>query len=147
MTPEQQSLIQDTWAQVVPIADQAAGLFYDRLFEIDPKVRELFASADMATQGSRLISALNFVLTSINQIETTIPTLQALGRRHAGYGVVEKDYQTVGEAFLWTLATALKEQWTLETESAWAKAYGAVSDVMIAAAKDQTAPQNPPRAA
>ena len=39
MIPKQKKLIQDTWAQVVPIAGQAAAIFYQRLFEIDPSAR------------------------------------------------------------------------------------------------------------
>jgi uncharacterized protein YjiS (DUF1127 family) len=42
MTPEQERLIKETWSKVVPIADKAAELFYNRLFEIDPSTRALF---------------------------------------------------------------------------------------------------------
>jgi hypothetical protein len=44
MTPDQTRIVQDTWKKVVPIADTAADLFYDRLFEIDPTSRPLFKS-------------------------------------------------------------------------------------------------------
>jgi hypothetical protein len=47
MTPEQVTLVQQSFAQVAPIADQAAAMFYDRLFEIAPAVKPLFPS-DMA---------------------------------------------------------------------------------------------------
>lgn len=36
VTSEQKLLVQTTFAQVLPIADTAANLFYTRLFEIDP---------------------------------------------------------------------------------------------------------------
>ena len=36
MTPEQITLVQTSWAKVAPIADQAADIFYDRLFERPP---------------------------------------------------------------------------------------------------------------
>jgi len=32
-------LVQTTWEQVLPIADDAAQLFYNRLFELDPSRR------------------------------------------------------------------------------------------------------------
>lgn len=47
MTPEHKQLVQDTWEQVAPIADTAAESFYGRLFELDPTLRQLFASTDM----------------------------------------------------------------------------------------------------
>lgn len=42
MTPENQALVRDSFAKVVPIAPRAAALFYDRLFELDPSLRPLF---------------------------------------------------------------------------------------------------------
>ena len=38
MTPRQQNLIKEFFGMVAPIADQAAIIFYDRLFELDPSL-------------------------------------------------------------------------------------------------------------
>jgi len=38
----QKALVQTSFAQVRPIADAAAALFYRRLFELDPTLRPLF---------------------------------------------------------------------------------------------------------
>ena len=37
MTPDQVKLVQESFAKVAPISDQAAVMFYDRLFEIAPR--------------------------------------------------------------------------------------------------------------
>ena len=42
MTPSQITLVQESFAKVAPISDQAAVLFYDRLFEVAPPVRAMF---------------------------------------------------------------------------------------------------------
>jgi len=42
MTPHQIALVRESFATVVPISEQAVGLFYDRLFAIDPSTRPLF---------------------------------------------------------------------------------------------------------
>jgi hypothetical protein len=39
MTPEQVTAVQTSFAKVAPIADQAAALFYGRLFETAPETR------------------------------------------------------------------------------------------------------------
>jgi hypothetical protein len=39
MTPAQQILVQTSFAKVVPIADVAATLFYEDLFQRDPRLR------------------------------------------------------------------------------------------------------------
>ena len=42
MTPDQVTLVQSSFAKVAPISEQAAVLFYDRLFEIAPQVKRCF---------------------------------------------------------------------------------------------------------
>jgi hypothetical protein len=55
MTPAQKSLVQSTWNQVVPLADAAAIIFYDRLFEIDPSTKPLLRQSDMPHQRKKLL--------------------------------------------------------------------------------------------
>ena len=49
-TPEDKTLVQSTFAKLAPIADQAASLFYGRLFEMDPSLSPLFTT-DLGEQG------------------------------------------------------------------------------------------------
>src|SRR5262249_31290847 len=55
------------------------------------------------------------------------------GRRHAGYGVKERDYETVGEALLWTLEQGLGPGFTPEIREAWTGFYQLVADTMLGA--------------
>ncbi len=137
MTPDQKTLVQSTWHQVVPIADTASAQFYDRLFEIDPTLRTLFADVDLESQRRKLIATLTRVVVALDEIEELVPEIEALGRRHAGYGVTDAHYQTVGEALLWTLETGLGDAWTRDVETAWTAAYGFVADVMRGAAAEE----------
>jgi len=50
ITDAQIDIIRSSFNKVLPIADQAAVLFYDRLFETTPEVKPLFHAADMAQQ-------------------------------------------------------------------------------------------------
>ena len=130
MTPQQKSIVQGTWRQVEPIADQAARLFYGRLFELDPDLRKLFAGVDMATQRQKLLLALSGVVGALDRIESVLPQLETLGRRHAGYGVTDRHYETVGSALLWTLEQGLGPAWTADAAAAWTAAYGLVAGAM-----------------
>jgi hemoglobin-like flavoprotein len=135
MTPTDISLIRDSWAAVEPIADTAAGLFYGRLFELDPTLQRLFRRTDMAAQRKVLMQTLTVVVKSLDRLDQIVPAVQALGRRHAGYGVREEHYATVGTALLWTLEQGLGEAFTPPVHDAWAGAYGTLASVMIEAAK------------
>jgi hemoglobin-like flavoprotein len=136
MTPRQIDLIRASWSAVEPIADPAATLFYDHLFELDPAIRRLFRRTDMAAQRKILMQTLTVVVKSLDKLDTIVPAVQALGRRHAGYGVRSEHYKSVGIALLWTLEQGLGEAFDDETREAWAVAYGTLASVMIAAADD-----------
>ena len=136
MTPSEKQVIRSTWAAVEPIQDAASDLFYARLFELDPRLAELFAETDMRRQGRMLMQTLAIVVKSLDDLAVVVPAVEMLGRRHVGYGVQAEDYATVGEALLWTLEQGLGEAFTPEARDAWAGAYGVVSTVMIAAAED-----------
>jgi hemoglobin-like flavoprotein len=136
VTPREQTLIRESWAQVAPIADTAASIFYDRLFELDPSLRTLFSRTDMAGQRRNLMQTLAVVVASIDRLESIVPAVEALGRRHAGYGVEAAHFETVGQALLDTLAIGLGEAFTTEVREAWATAYGILAGVMQSAAAD-----------
>jgi len=138
MTPAQQDLIRSTWAQVAPIADPAARIFYDRLFKLDPSLRPMFAFTDMEAQRKNLMQMLAVVVKGIDHLDTLVPAVEALGRRHAGYGVQPSHYATVGQALLDTLALGLGDAFTPEARAAWTEAYELLAGVMLAAASETT---------
>ena len=138
MTPTQVSLVQDSFAKVVPIADQAAVIFYDRLFEIAPQVKPLF-KGDMAKQRRALMGTLGVVVNGLSNLPTVLPAASALAKKHVGYGVEAAHYSLVGAALLWTLEKGLGEAWTPDVASAWTEAYGTLSGFMIGEAYGQQA--------
>ena len=133
MTTTQKQLVQGTFSQVAPIADTAARLFYDRLFELDPSLRPLFRG-DMEEQGRKLMQMIGAAVSGLDDLDALVPVVQDLGRRHAGYGVLDSHYDTVGEALLWTLGQGLGDKFTPEVEAAWAQTYTVLADVMKQAA-------------
>src|SRR5215217_6600913 len=89
MTPAQVQLVQQSFMKVMPIADQAADLFYDRLFTMAPELRSLFPQ-DLSQQKKKLMQMLATAVTNLNQLQKLLPVIQALGLRHAGYGVTRQ---------------------------------------------------------
>ena len=138
MTPDQISLIQSSFAKVAPIADQAAALFYGRLFEIAPEVKPLFKS-DITEQGQKLMGTLAVVVQGLDTLETIVPVAENLARRHVDYGVMAAHYAPVGAALIWTLEQGLGDDFTPETRAAWVEAYTLLSDVMITATETRAA--------
>jgi nitric oxide dioxygenase len=141
MTPEQIRLVEESFRQVAPIAEPAAALFYERLFALDPALRPLFAGTDMAAQGRKLMQAIGQVVGALRAPEQVLPALRAMGERHAGYGVRDSHYATVGAALLWTLEQGLGAAFTPAMRDAWAEAYGVVSGAMMAAGRQVETPR------
>ncbi|HTP93426.1 MAG TPA: globin family protein [Xanthobacteraceae bacterium] len=133
MTPDQIKAIQDSFLKVAPISEQAAALFYGRLFEIAPAVKPLFRG-DMKELGRKLMATLGVVVHGLANLESILPAASALAKRHVDYGVKAADYTPVGAALLWTLERGLGEQWTPQLAAAWTEAYTILSGFMIAEA-------------
>lgn len=73
--------------KVEPIADTAATLFYDKLFELNPALRPLFPSTDLREQKKKLMQTLTVAVRGLYRLDDLTPAPEALGRRHVGYGV------------------------------------------------------------
>jgi methyl-accepting chemotaxis protein len=135
LTNEQKTLVTESWAKVEPISETAADLFYAKLFELDPSVRPLF-KGDIKAQGVKLMQTLTVAVKSLDKLDTLVPVLQQLGKRHKDYGVKTEHYGTVATALLDTLGKGLGPAFTPATKDAWVAVYGIVSSVMIAAADE-----------
>jgi hemoglobin-like flavoprotein len=130
MTPEQVALIQGSFGKVAPIAEQAAALFYGRLFEIAPEVKPLFRG-DMKEQGRKLMGTLAVVINGLGNLESILPAASTLAKNHVAYGVKAEHYAPVGAALLWTLERGLGSDWTPELAAAWTAAYTTLSGYMV----------------
>ncbi|MCL9782052.1 globin domain-containing protein [Vibrio sp. S4M6] len=133
ITAIEKSLIQESFAKVEPIAEQAAEIFYNKLFEYDPKLRALFKS-DLKGQGQKLMSTLSVAVKGLDDLESLIPVLEQLAKRHVAYGVTVDDYTPVGNALLYTLKTGLGNDFDDKTRQAWVKIYRTIAEVMRSAA-------------
>jgi hemoglobin-like flavoprotein len=133
VTPDQVVLVQESWKAVAPISEQAAALFYGKLFELDPNVKPLFTS-DIKEQGRKLMQMIGIAVNGLTRLDEILPAVEQLGVRHLSYQVVETHYDTVGTALLWTLNQGLGDQFTPAVEEAWALTYNTLADVMKTAA-------------
>ncbi len=137
----QKRLVQTTFAKIAPIAEAAAELFYNKLFELDPGLEALFTT-DIKEQGKKFMASLTLAVKGLDNLDELVPVVQGLGRRHADYGVKPTHYGTVAEALLWTLEQGLKGDFTAEVKEAWTAVYTLLADTMIAAADQTDTPQD-----
>jgi hemoglobin-like flavoprotein len=135
LTVAQKDLVQNSFTSIATIADDAAILFYQKLFELDPSLKPMFRG-DMAEQRKKLMQMLTAAVKGLDRLEQLVPVVQDLGRRHGAYGVRESHYETVGAALLWTLEAGLGKNFTPEVKEAWTAVYGLLATTMKNAARD-----------
>ena len=135
MTNEEIELVKTSWAKIGPISDVVAELFYGKLFETDPTLKSMF-SDDMEEQGKKLMMMINTAVIGLDSLEQIVPAVKAMGGRHAGYGVTDAHYDTVGEALIWTLGEGLGDGFTEESKNAWLTTYRVLSETMKAGAAE-----------
>ena len=142
-------LLEQSFEQVKPRADEFVASFYDHLFAAHPEVKPLFVSTDIVKQQKKLLNALVLVVENLRNPEVLGEVLNALGARHVGYGVTPKYYPAVGQALLLSLEQYLQPNWTPELKQAWGDAYGAITAQMLKGAgnvhteEEQSEPETP----
>jgi nitric oxide dioxygenase len=137
--PDGVTLIRRSFEKVLANRRGAADLFYRLLFEIDPSTRALFAHVDLEAQGDKLMEVLGVAVKGLDRLETLVPTLRELGRRHAGYGVELRHFASVEQALLETLSQMLGPEFTPELKGHWSAAIGALAGEMITGGWQQAA--------
>jgi len=142
MRAETERLVRESWARFEPVAEQSAGFFYDKLFELDPEAQRLFARTDMEAQGRKVMQMFAAIVRTLDQPDTLVSEVADLGRRHVHYGVRDSQYDSVGTALLWTLERGLGTAFTDDVRNAWTEAYLLISSVLRrAATREQDAQQ------
>ena len=127
------TLIRKNWAKATLAGELLGQLFYERLFELAPASRAMFAE-DIDDQARKLLQTLNWIIDHLDDPETLVPAAESLATRHVNYGVKAEHYPAVGEALIATLRQGLGSGFSAQDEAAWLRIYDQLSSVMTSAA-------------
>ena len=130
VSPDQINLVRASWPRVAAQADALTTHFYTHLFAIDDSAAQLFRGVDMSAQHKKLAQSLAVVVHALDNPDSLLPAVAALGKRHTQYGVEHRHFDSVGEALLLALGETLRDEFTVAVKQAWAEAYALVASVM-----------------
>ena len=122
-------LLRESLAQIEPQAGIAGLAFYRNLFALDPSLRPLFQTS-IELQARKLMESLSYTIAALEEPDKLIPVLEAMGRRHVGYGARDEHYDIVLKALLWTIAQMLGRGFSDELKVTWTEALSFVAKVM-----------------
>lgn len=131
MTPNQAEIVKKSFPKILAGTLSATHILYDKLFELSPDTRDLFKKTSMERQSQMLIAAIGKLVKSIDNWDTVKPDLEALAKRHAGYGLSPEHFVYFGHAFIHMLKSMYGSEWNTDLEEAWKVVYEKISEVMI----------------
>jgi hemoglobin-like flavoprotein len=129
MTPQQIQLVRSSFQKVADIPERAGEIFYQRLFELDPNARQLFWG-NLQHQGTALFLMLDMIVKSLDIQDKIVPIIFDLGKRHAMYGVRDRDYQPFEQALIDTLSSINGDDFTQDERNAWSAAFVFLANIM-----------------
>ncbi len=130
MIPQRRQLVTESWKSLAPNGALVGAIFYRRLFEIDPALRQMFSAVTLDEQIHKLVTMLDLVVHWLDVPDKLVPVLKKLGERHSTYGVQDDHFGKVGAALIGTLEEGLGDKFTPELRSAWTEAFVLISSLM-----------------
>lgn len=135
MTAAEITLVQSSFRRILPVADQTAALFFARLFEIDPELRQQ-VSGDIAAQGRKLMQSLALAVNGLSHPATLTPVVRRAGMRRPGALLGNGRLEAIGAALLWALEKSAGQPFSTETRNAWTRTYWFLAEALRAGARD-----------
>jgi hemoglobin-like flavoprotein len=124
-------LLEESFALVVPRAQELADTFYERLFADYPDIKPLFRHTNLREQKRMLLASLVLIVNNLRKPDVLTPILEELGMRHVNYGVRDEHYPAVGRTLLKSLETVAGHAWNASLEAAWSEAFEEISRRML----------------
>jgi hemoglobin-like flavoprotein len=120
--------IEASLALMAERAGDPTSLVYARLFAARPDLRELFCNdRSGAVRGEMLARVFDAILDFVNDRQYADHFIHSERMAHDSYGVPPDIFATFFGAVADTLRDVLGEDWTSETEAAWAELLDAIA--------------------
>jgi nitric oxide dioxygenase len=113
-------------------------VFYRNMFAAHPELTNLFNMGNQAAgdQQQALASAVFAYAANIDNAAALAPVVKRIVHKHVSVGIKPEHYPIVGHHLLGAIKEVLGEAATAELVAAWAEAYGALADALVAAERD-----------
>lgn len=128
--------LEESYDIIAPKIPEIVNRMYSRLFEVAPRVVQIFAGRDPSKQ----LRTVHILRDSFDDLTSLTPELEALGERHATWGVREQDYAIMGPILLESMAASVDPYWRSEYTTAWAALFQTVEDIMLRGAARAESP-------
>lgn len=130
ISPNNISLVQGSWRQLQPKAQNVGEQFYQKLFYRTPSIKPMFRS-ELHAEANKFMVMLNYIIKNLNDLDSIKMELSRLAEKHEEYGVKPDDYPIMGGCLIAALKTGLKGNWDPAVKHAWEEMFKSLSDKML----------------
>lgn len=133
LTEKEIQTIRDTVPLLKEKGQTITKIFYKRLFETHPELKNVFNQTNQkkGLQSSALAMAVVAAAENIEDLTPIVPAIMPVVYKHCALQVQPEQYDIVGENLIW----AIQEVTGLDNSDpiiqTWTKAYGAIADAFI----------------
>ena len=117
-------------------------VFYNRLFELSPITRPMFANISISAQGRLLAEVISSAIGLVNSEELLRARLMHVILRHNDRGIDASLYGVMGSALIYAFRIVLGAKFNPESERAWIKIYSLLLKVIIPIALAKSYPED-----
>lgn len=128
-------LVQQSFALLEPALEPLMDLFFARLFQMEPSLRNLFPN-DLSHHKRIFCRTLALIICEMEELAQLDTRVEELGKLYIALGLDAGAYDTLGAALVWTVEIGLGEAFTLEMRTAWSLFYGEMAKGIRVAASN-----------
>ena len=93
------ALIERSYQQIEPNADQITNSFFRRVFELEPALQRLLPSEPQIRKAF-VLTGLNFIVDNLHQLDVMHLSAQSLGHTLVSKGILPAHYEPMSQALL-----------------------------------------------
>ena len=133
LTAQQKSIVKSTAPVLAEHGVAITSLFYERLLNNHPPLRNIFNAAHQSTgaQPAALAHAVWAYAVNIDNLDALGTAVSRIGHKHASLGVEPSQYPIVGQELLAAIKAILGDAATDEIVEAWRAAYDQLATIFI----------------
>lgn len=133
LTTDQKQIVKSTIPALEQHGVAITTLFYKRMLEAHPELKNIFNTAHQATgeQPNALAHAVWAYAVNIDHPEALAGAVSRIGHKHASLGVTADQYPIVGKHLLAAIKEVLGPAVTPPVVDAWGAAYQELADIFI----------------
>lgn len=139
MNSQQIALVRQTCTEVAPIADSTAEIFYQKLFQLSPSMRSVFAPG-LRERGRQLMETVEAATQIMDHRKAMTSAFAELGSRQMALAAGNNRYEAVGAALILAFRQGLGPSFTPEARQAWIALFDYIDETMKADGNRPTEP-------